>query len=101
MILEIEMALLLLVSIENECRRIREFITNMTNGMLYIREVLDSISKSMFVYDNDRGEYLCKICEGKGHRLKDYWNEKSGETIEHCDSEMLEQGRVLECSGTL
>ena len=97
MILEIVMALLLLVSIENECRRIREFIM----FMLYIREVLDSISKSMFVYDNDRGEYLCKICEGKGHRLKDYWNEKSGETMQHCDSEMLEQGRVLECSGTL
>jgi len=93
------MVLLLMVSIENECRRIREYVTNMTNGMLYIREVLDSISKSMFVYD--KGEYLYRICDGKGYKSKDYWNEKSEEAIEHCDSEMLEQGRVSECAQSL
>jgi len=93
------MVLLLMVSIENECRRIREYVTNMTNGMLYIREVLDSISKRMFVYDI--GEYLYRICDGKGYKSNDYWNEKSGETIEHCDSEMLEQGRVSECAQSL
>ena len=67
--------------------------------MVYIREVLDSISKSMFVYDI--GEYLYRICDGKGYISKDYWNEKSGETIEHYDSEMLEQGRVSECAQSL
>ena len=88
---------LLMVSIENECRRIREFVTNMTNGMLYIniREVLDR-NESIFA-----GEYLCRICDGKGHKSKDYWNEKSRETIEHCDSEMLDQGRVSECAQSL
>ena len=93
------MVLLLMVSIENECRRIREYVTNMTNGMLYIREVLDSISKRMFVYDI--GEYLYRICDGKGYKSKDYWNEKSEEAIEHCASEMLEQGRVSECAQSL
>ena len=94
------MVLLLMVSIENECRRIREYVTNMTNGMLYIREVLDSISKSMlFVYDI--GEYLYRICDGKGYKSKVYWNERLEEAIEHCDSEMLEQGRVSECAQSL
>ena len=49
----------------------------------------------------DIGEYLCRICDDKGYKSKDYWNERSKETIEHCDSEMLEQGRVSECAQSL
>ena len=49
----------------------------------------------------DIGEYLYRICDGKGYKSKVYWNERSEEAIENCDSEMLAQGRVSECAQSL
>ena len=65
----------------------------------YIEEVFYSKSKSIIVFEIVK--YLCKICDGKGYKSRDYWNKMSEETEEHCDSEMFEQGRVSECAQSL
>ena len=68
------MVLLLMVSIENECRRIREYVTNMTNGS-YISEKCWIAYQRVCCLSIFTGFVMAK------DKSKVYWNERSEEAF--------------------